>query len=169
MAFDLNSLDPQKVTFKNLISPGTKFVSRDVIKLDSIYSPEVNQNVVRKKGKNLPHIQILSKSLSNGIDYSKMPPVIRKKTQIINGKTYDYELICGYHRFEALKTLCQYESWIFDIYDVCLDGYSFEASVQTFKLQETNHMPALPNAADDVVNAILYLIEKGSVVVEAEV
>ena len=168
MAFALDSLDPKKVTFKHLISPGTKFVDRVLVKLDRIHSPEVNQNVVRKKGKNLPHIQILSKSLSNGIDYSKMPPVIRKKTQIINGKTYDYELICGYHRFEALKTICQYDSWIFDIYDICLDGYSFEDSVQTFKLQENNHTPALANAADDVVNAILYLIEKGSVLVEAE-
>ena len=168
MSFKLGTLDSKKVTFSHITSPGVKYVSRDIIRLDTIYSPEINQNVVRKKGKNLPHIQILSKSLSNGIDYSLMPPVVRKKTQIINGKTYDYELIFGYHRYEALKTLCQFDRWIFDTYDICLDGFSFEDSVQTLKLQENNHRPALANAADDVVNTILFLIEKGSQLVEAD-
>jgi len=158
------TLDPSKVTFDSIKSPGVNQIDRKVIPLSKIYIPQTD-NKVRKNRKNLPHIQKLIKSFQNGINYSKMPPVVRKKTQIVNGVTYEYELLCGNHRMDAFIS-CGFDEWIFDIYDVCLDGYSYAESVSTLQLQENDHEPALSSTSDDIVNTICYLLDKGSVLVE---
>lgn len=161
----LNKLDPEKVTFAVIVSPGVKFIQRIAIKLGLIYVPPMSDNPVRKKGKDLRNIQKLTKSLANGINYSKMPLVVRKCARVVDGVHYDYELVCGNHRFEALTALGQLE-WIFDVYEFALDGISYEDSVRTFQLQENDHEPQLESSIEDVVNVISRLIDRGSKLVD---
>jgi hypothetical protein len=94
-----------------------------------------------------------------------MPPVVRRNVRVVDGQNYDWELICGNHRVEALST-CGYEEWIFDVYEFALNGLSFEDSVRTFQLQENDHEPQLESSQDDVVNVISRLIKHGSRLVD---
>jgi hypothetical protein len=168
MSFDLNTLDRQKVTFVSIISPGVKHTKRDIIKIEQIYVPPntASKNKVRLKGKNISHTQKLVKGLNYGINYSKCPPIVIKKTQIVNGVQYDYELVCGNHRLEAFYAL-GYDRWIFDVYEICLNGFSYDDCVTTLQLQENDHDAELSSTADDVTNAIVYMISHGSKLVEA--
>jgi hypothetical protein len=159
--FKVENLDPEKVTFGVIVSPGAKYKDRKIIKLSEIYNPPMPTNPVRTKGKNLPHVQKLTKSLSADIDYSRMPPVVKEKTQLIDGKRYEYELIAGNHRLEAMGA-CNYDRWIFDVYEFALDGYSLIDSVRTFQLIENDHTPALESSTFDVTNSMAFLIENGS-------
>jgi hypothetical protein len=159
--FVLNSLDLAKVTFAPVVSPGAKFDCNQILPLDEIYVPPMADNPVRKAGKNLVNIQKLTQSLSRGIQYDKMPPVVIKRSRIVNGKHYKYELVCGNHRFEALVNN-GYDKWIFSIYQFGLNGVSFEDSIRTFQLMENDHAPALESSDEDISNIISYLIAHGS-------
>lgn len=163
--FKLDSLDPSKVTFRDIVSPGVKKVDRKIVNLSQIYQPPLVDNPVRKKQKDKEHIQSLVQCFTPGIDYSLMPPVVRWNPRIVDGVQYDYELLCGNHRLEAF-TMLGYERWIFDVYEICLDGISYEDSVRTLQLQENNHKAQLPSSKDDVINVICRLIDYGSKLVE---
>lgn len=165
--FKLSSLDVSKVTFGSIKSPGVRMAKdgRKIVELSTIYVPPMADNPVRKKQKNAEHIQKLTQSLTNGIDYALMPPVVRWNPRIVDGVSYDYELICGNHRYEAL-TILGYKQWIFDVYEFALNGISYEDSVRTFQLQENDHRPALESSKDDVINVISRLISYGSTLVE---
>lgn len=163
-------LDPTKVTFSILASRGTKFISRQIIQIEDIYIPAMKgdmSNSARKHGKNILHVQSLANSLQQGVDYSKMPPVVRSKVRKINGKIYLWELVTGNHRLEALRSLNLTE-WIFDVYEfITSDDANDEDSVSTFQLRENNFAPALPSTEDDVVNVVSRLINNGSKMIEA--
>jgi len=163
--FDVNTLDRKKVSFSGLISPGTKFQDNHVLDLSEIYVPPMTDNPVRKNGKNLVNVQKLTQSFSRGIQYDKMPPVVRKCSRIIEGHHYKYELICGNHRFEALQNN-SYTKWIFSLYEFALNGYSFEDSVRTFQLKENDHSPALEASDADISNIVARLIAHGSSLVQ---
>lgn len=164
--FDTKTLDPLKVTFDQIKSPGVTYVNRQVIKLDEIYNPPLKKdNSTRTNGKNIAHVQRLANSFSNGIDYSKMPPAIRVDSKIIDGKITKYEIITGNHRFEALRTL-GFTEWIFDIYDVPCSVYGYEDSIRTFQLKENDHAPSYSSSENDVVNTIVRLIAHSSKLVE---
>lgn len=163
--FKLDTLDPQKVTYGIIVSPGTQYKTRTIIKLSRIYVPPFTDNPVRAKGLDLPNIQKLAKSLSRGLNYSKMPPVVRWNPRVIDGIHYDYELVCGNHRVAAMHSL-GYDRWIFDVYEFRTDDYSYEDSVRTFQLQENDHEPALGSSTSDVVNIISRLIAQKSSLVE---
>lgn len=163
--FDVNTLDPNKVTFHFFSSPGTQFEDNKVIPLDEIYVPPMADNPVRKNGKNIVNVQKLTQSLSRGIQYDKMPPVVRKCSRIIEGKHYKYELICGNHRFDALRNN-SYDKWIFSIYKFALNGYTYEDSVRTFQLMENDHSPALEASDADISNIVARLIAHGSSLVQ---
>ena len=162
--FDVNTLDRAKVTFTPFTSPGTKFFDNDVLNLKEIYVPPMADNPVRKKGKNLVNVQKLTQSFSRGIQYDKMPPVVLKRSRMVDGKHYKWELICGNHRFQALENN-GYDKWIFSIYDFATDGYSYEDSVRTFQLKENDHSPALEASDEDISNVVARLIAHGSALV----
>jgi hypothetical protein len=149
------------LSFPIVVSPGVKYKDTIVIQLEDIYIPPAVDNPVRKKGKNAYHVQKLVTQLRNGIDYTKMPPVVCKNPRIIDGKQYKYELICGNHRLEAMSIL-GIKEWIFWLYDVAIDGYSYEDSVRTLQLEENNHATGLESSDHDVSNIIKRLIKKGS-------
>lgn len=156
------NLDPKKVTFPPMISKGAKFITNELITLSEIYVPPMADNPVRCKGKDPLNISRLAAVLSRiGIDYSKMPPVVYKKSFIKDGKHYKYVLVAGNHRFEAFEQ-CGFKEWIFSVYEFAHAGYSFEESLYNFQLLENNHYPQLESSEDDVVNMISRLIDRGS-------
>lgn len=161
--FDTKTLDPKKVTFTEITSPGVKFKTRIVISLDEIYVPPIKKdNSVRANGKNIPHVQRLKTSFANGIDYSMMPPTVRENTRIDDGVITKYEIVTGNHRFEALREL-GYTEWIFDVYVIPTGGqYGYEDAVRTFQLKENDHKPSFSNSEADVVHTIVKLIAHSS-------
>ena len=164
--FDVRTLDVKKVTYVPVNTVGTKFRQMQLIDMSKVYVPPMNTNPSRKKGLNLMNIQKLTISLRHGIDYSRMPPVVYKKSQIINGVHYEYVLVAGWHRFQALEN-CEYGQWIFCVYDFAQDGYSFEDSILKFGLVENDHQsPHLESSEEDVVNVIRLLIEHNSKLVD---
>lgn len=170
---DSNSqeLDPDKVTYGIIVSKGAKFIARQIIKLEDIYIPPMKGDIfnsARKHGKDVLHIQNLANSLQQGVEYSKMPPVVRRKVRTVNGKIYLWELVAGNHRIEALRSFNKKE-WIFDEYEfTCSDDYTLEDVISTFQLRENNFAPALASTEDDVVNVISRLINNGSKLIEPE-
>jgi hypothetical protein len=159
--YDVNTLDPKLVTFTAIYSPGSKFEKYETIPFSKIYQPSPNENYARKKGKDAAHIQSLKVCFSHGIDYSQMPPIVYKKHQIIDGVHYDYVLIAGWHRFEALQSL-GYDKWIFGVYQLAQDGYSFEESYVTLQNLENNHKAQKDSSEEDISNSIGRLISHGS-------
>jgi len=159
--FDTQTLDPQLVTFKALRCAGTKFEGYITIPLDEIYIPPMADNPARKNGKDPVNVNDLTQSLSHGIDYSLMPPTVRRCSRIVDGKHYKYELIAGNHRMEAF-TNNKYDKWIFGVYEFAINGYSYEDSVRPFQLMENDHRPSLPASEGDVSNIIVRMIAHGS-------
>jgi hypothetical protein len=167
--FDTKTLDPEKVTFTKIVSPGVRFKDRIIISLDDIHNPPLKKdNSVRSAGKNVQHIQRLETSFTNGIDYSLMPPTVREHTSIESGHITKYSIVTGHHRFEALRNLGFIE-WIFDIYEIPADGqYGYEDAVRTFQLTENDHRPSYASTEADVVNTVVRLISHSSKLVSPE-
>jgi len=65
-----------------------------------------------------PTISMLQVSMPTKPDWSESLMVVRKIKggKTVNGKTYWYELVVGYHRHTALTRQCIQE-WIFDVYE----------------------------------------------------
>lgn len=163
--FDTQALDYKLVTFDKLVSPGSVFVTYDKIFLDDIYVPPMADNPVRVGGKDPVNVMALVQSFSHGIDYSRMPPTVRRNPRIVDGKHYTWELITGNHRIEAFSIL-GYTEWIFGVYEFAQNGYSYEDSVRTFELMENDHKPQLASSENDVVNTVSRLIDYGSRLVD---
>ena len=155
-------LDTKKLTRITIVSPGSKYVETKVIPLSNIYVPQsvkgTTVNRARYKGLNPNHINKLAESLQNGIDYSKHPPIVVYKPQWVDGVYYEYELVAGAHRFEALRKNNANE-WIFDIYEIGIDGVSNAKAVASLQIRENDHTPEQPNSADDLINLLSYLIK----------
>lgn len=147
----------------NLIlkSPGSSFEHYREIEFTNIYVSEFGAlNKVRAEGKDTEHVNNLEESFSHGIDYSKMPPVVRWNPQKVNGKLYDYELVCGDHRIEALKHLGA-NKWVFGVYKFGVDDYIVTESIYLFQLTENDHEPAKPASQADVAKIGSMLVKEG--------
>ena len=133
-------LNKSKVARNIIFSPGSKQVEIKEIELSNIYVPQSVKgstvNKARYKGLNSNHINKLAESLSKGIDYSKPLPIVVKKEQWVDGKYYEYELVAGAHRFEAMRKNKE-TSWLFDVYVVGIDNdmrsYFFGKDASTIK------------------------------------
>jgi len=154
MTVNTKRLDPAKVTAEPIVSKGAKFLKHLKISFDEIYVPSMANNPVRKDGKNFENVNNLKQALEKGIKYNLLPPVVRKNPQFVNGKSYNYELVAGNHRWEALRDN-NYKEWIFSLYEFGVDGVSDELSVQEFQLMENDHPPQLQASSDDLVNSIV--------------
>jgi hypothetical protein len=159
--FDTQALDYKLVTFDKIVSPGSVFIEYEKISLDDIYVPPMADNPVRVGGKDPVNVMALVQSFSHGIDYSRMPPTVRRNPRRVDGKHYTWELITGNHRMEAfLKN--GYTEWIFGVYEFARNGYSYEDSVRTFQLMENDHKPQLESSLNDIINTVSRLIAHGS-------
>jgi len=166
--FDINTLNPSKVTFGKYGTPGVEYIDRKIVDLSKIHIPPMKYNPVRKKGKNYNNVQRLTESFRNGINYSQSPPIVREKVQLIDGHTYEYELITGNHRLEALFAN-KYSKWIFDVYAIVDNANcTYEDSLRTLQLDENDHSPHLETSEDDAVNIICRLLEYNSKLVQPD-
>jgi len=167
--FDINTLDPSKVTFGHYNTPGVKYIDRRNIDLSKIRIPPMIDNPTRADGKNVFNIQRLIESFRNGINYSQSPPIVREKVQMIDGQSYEYELIAGNHRLEALFAN-NYKKWIFDVYEIAgNENCTYEDSLRTLQLDENDHSPHLSTSENDAVNIICRLLDKQSKIVKPDV
>ena len=166
--FDINTLNPSKVTFGQYKTPGVEYIDRRIVDFSKIHIPPMKYNPVRKKGKNYNNIQRLTESFRNGISYSEPPPIVREKVQLIDGHTYEYELIAGNHRLEALFSN-NYSKWIFDVYAIVGNANcTYEDSLRTLQLDENDHSPHLETSEDDAVNIICRLLDHNSKIVKPD-
>ena len=164
--FNSKTLDPSKVTFGKYKSPGVKFVDRKVVPIEKIYIPAIKDNPVRKNKKDPLHVARLQTSLSSGIDYSKSPPLVKRSVKQIDGDIFEYELIAGNHRLEAMR-ISDIEEWIFDEYEIFgNDKVTYNDALRTLQLLENNHSPQLPSSESDVVSIVCKMIEEESKLVE---
>lgn len=165
--FDLTTLDPKKVTATPFNGPGFKYEEFPQISqicfLDDVWVEPRENNHARYDTLDEYQIQKLVVQFANGINYNLAPPILRKliTPMIVKGKTYHHVLICGHHRFEAMKRL-GYDRWIFWFYELCLDGYSYDDSKLTLQLIENNHHTPLPSKAEDVSSGLIHLIRNNS-------
>jgi hypothetical protein len=161
--FDVNTLDPKKVTSIPFTGPGVEYEDCLPVELKEVYVNPQKINHARFAGKNEYQVQRLVITLSNGIYYDRPPLIIRElpNPKVIDGVTYRYELLCGHHRFEALRRL-GYTKWLFWLYKVGLNGYSYVDSVRTLQFLENDHDAALPSEAEDVSLGIAELIDANS-------
>mgnify|MGYP003652461860 CR=1 FL=1 len=142
---------------------GSKHQETLILGTDKIYVPKSTSgktiNRARKKYLNQDHINKLAVSLVKGIDYSKRPPIVVKKHQWVDGTFYEYELICGSHRFAAMNK-SNILSWVFDVYVLGTDGIAKDLAMVTLQMRENDHAWELPSTADDLINMIGFLIEQ---------
>lgn len=154
MPVNTKKLDPAKVTAEPILVKGVKFLKHLKISFDEIHVPPMNNNSARKDSTNYENVNNLKQSLEKGIKYNLLPPVVRKNPQFINGKSYNYELIDGHHRWHAMQD-SNYNEWIFSLYEFGVDGVSYENSVEDLQLSANDHPPQLPASVADVANIIV--------------
>lgn len=155
MTFNHKSIRPEKVTHGTINVPGVNFLERKILTVDQIYQPPIANNPTRSKGKDSSQVLSLQHSLSLGIDYSRMPPIVKRiipRMDVLGNMLY-YELVTGHHRMEALRTL-GYDSWVFDVYD----NITAEDVKITVQFKENDHTPQLSVTENDAVKTILTLI-----------
>jgi hypothetical protein len=165
MTFNVHTLDPNLVKAKIIVGPGVLYDNTKVIEFKDIYVSPQENNHARVITKDANQIQLLMANFTNGVYYDRKPPIVRENPREIDGVIYKYELLCGHHRFEAMKRL-GYDRWIFWIYKICLNGYSLDDCRLTLQLLENDHDSQLASSAEDVSGAIIYLINHGSRLVQ---
>lgn len=161
------NLLPNKVTATPIEFPGVKILNTTpkLINLSTIFVNPQSNNLVRVNVKDEQHVQKLSDSLRNGIDYNSRVPIVIENPRVIDGINYRYELLDGHHRFEALVTLKKTE-WLFWVYEVGTDGVPYNDALRMLQLRSNDHQAALSSSVDDTVGIICELIKKGSSVVQ---
>lgn len=165
MTFNVHTLDPNLVTASKILGPGIAYHDSKVIEFKDIFVGPQSNNHARAKTKDPNQVQSLMVNFANGIYYDRRPPIVRENPREIDGVIYKWELLCGHHRFEAMKRL-GYDRWVFWIYKICLDGYSLDDCRITLQVLENNHDSSLTNSAEDAAGAIMWLINHGSRLVE---
>lgn len=164
MAFDLNTLDENKVTAPKITGPGVEFVEPKIIDFKKIWVNSQENNHARLEIDD-NQVQALKVNFADGIRYEFAPPIVRELPQVIDGQAYEYELIDAHHRWFAMHEL-GYDRWIFWVYKVCLDGYSLDDSKITLQLKANNHYSSKSSTIEDAVGAICWLLAHNSRLVE---
>ena len=151
-------LDTRKVTRALIVQEG--HVEPRSIKLDEIYVPKHDTS----SGNNVTRYELDLKNVVNlqvalhFPDWSKPLMIVKeiKGGKEIDGKTHYYELVAGFHRFEALSRNGVKE-WLFDIYDFTGKPES-ESDIQAL---ENDHAPDKKMDKFGLANWLKYNVEKG--------
>lgn len=154
-------LDLTQYKIKPIVTPGVKHLDTKEVKTSLIYVPPMIDNPLRTDGLDLTKVEALTIALPNGINYGMRAPILRKNHRTIDGQIYDYDLVDGHHRFEAMFH-AGIDEWIFEIYEFGLNKVSFEDSFRTLQLVTNDHLPQNPSTITDVANTISRLIKMGS-------
>lgn len=142
---------------------GIKHIDRKKIKLDEIYTGEIEHNVGRVHGAIRGNVVKISESLkSRGVIYSMPLPVVEKlQTPLISkGKKYYYKLIDGNNRYKAFLEN-KYNEWVFDVIEIGVDSIPHKLALHTFAQIRNDHAHAEPHKSEDVIKAASELILEG--------
>jgi hypothetical protein len=153
--------DSEKVTRALIVGEG--FRQNDIIEvsLNEIFVPffagDRPANTTRPEGLDALNIASIQSSMRSGIDYSKPLMIIKKLSgveAIINGKTYKYILIAGFHRMAALQRLGK-TIWLFDLYT--FDNTAAEIECQ---VKENNHSPSKPLSINGLAKTLTWFVDQ---------
>ena len=149
---------------------GFKYVTRAIVPFDQIYEPKINSNnnTVRKD-KCPTYINALIDSFRNGIEHSRPVPILVRKTGVnASDKVTNYERYDGNNRHEAL-TIVGFTEYVFDIleYDPS-SGVGEEEARITLQLKANDHVIQSPTSKDDVIRAVLQLLQIGATMVKPD-
>jgi hypothetical protein len=114
-------------------------------------SAEGNGNTARLHGTDPAAVEILQKSLHCGWDSTEYLPCVRKMP---NGSEYEYELVYGFNRVEALENLDK-KQFYFDVAE-CDDSQIFD--IRTI---ENEGLPKALNKEADISHSTCEKISKG--------
>lgn len=161
----LRPIRKEDLTRKPIVATGSQLV--DTIEIDprDVYIPLLREGVARNAVRtklDQEHILALQGSLDKEVDPSQpVPGVMRyERPKVIDGKTYKYELVFGFHRQYAILK-CMFESYVYDVYKFGVDGVPFLKSIRTLQLVENDKLPAKNSKGDEIANIIMELIEVG--------
>jgi len=133
-------LDTKMVTRALIVEEG--HIEPRSIPLEEIYVPkedETDGNNVTRYELDMNHVTNLQVALHYP-DWSSPLMIVKeiKGGKEIDGKTYYYQLVAGFHRFEALSNNLTLE-WLFDVYDFT-GKPELESIIQAL---ENDHKPQL--------------------------
>jgi hypothetical protein len=151
-------LDTEMVTRTLIVEEG--HIEARSILLEEIYVPkedETDGNNVTRYELNMNHVTNLQVALHYP-DWSMTLMIVKeiKGGKEINGKTYYYQLVAGFHRFEALSNNVTLE-WLFDVYDFT-GNPELESIIQAL---ENDHKPQLVMTKAGLTNWLKHQVEKG--------
>ena len=108
-------------------------------------------------------------SFRNGIEHSRPVPILVRKTGVnASDKVTNYERYDGNNRHEAL-TIVGFTEYVFDIleYDPS-SGVGEEEARITLQLKANDHVIQSPTSKDDVIRAVLQLLQIGATMVKPD-
>ena len=151
-------LDTKMVTRALIVKEG--HIEPRSIKLGEIYVPKNDTS----SGNNITRYELDMKNVANlqvalhFPNWSLTLMIVKeiKGGKEIDGKTYYYELVAGFHRYEALTKNHTIE-WIFDVYDFT-GKPELESDVQAL---ENDHAPDKKMDIKGLANWLQYQVEKG--------
>ena len=158
-----NNILPQDVLFGIWDVENCKFEYRSNIPLSSIYIPPMIENPARYHKKDQENIDGLAKDFDeNGISYADAPPILEeiKGGLVVDGVTYEYRLVCGAHRVDAMIKN-GYTEWVFDVYS--FHGQDPKAAMTSLQFAENNHKVRLPSRPVDIQGGLKVLIADKSI------
>ena len=153
-----NNILPQDVLFGLWKVKDSKFETRKLVSLSSIHTPPAIENPARHHKKDQDNIDGLAKDFDeHGISYADAPPILEKIKGglVVDGVTYEYKLVCGAHRVDAMLKN-GYTEWVFDVYS--FHGKDPASATISLQFAENNHKVRLPNRPDDIKHALGQLI-----------
>lgn len=159
----MKGLKAKDFTYKFEATPGIRYTKRMLIKLDEIYTGQVEHNPGRVQGATRGGVARITGSLNDrGVDYTLPVPVVEELVTpiVANGKKYYYQLIDGVNRFKAFLNL-NYTQWVFDFVQIGVGGVNRAFALETFAQIRNDHAPCTPHSVEDIHGAAARLIGSG--------
>lgn len=135
------------------------FIENIVLNPEDVYMPKEEKggnNNATRKALSQPNILALQTALKYP-DWNEPLPVVKRIPggKTINGKTYRYQLVAGYHRMTALLRN-QTQPWIFALYE-----FANEKDELRFQAKENDKKPQNAIDHDGLVNYLTYMVSRG--------
>ena len=152
---------PNKNTITRTLVVEKGYVDTIELNPEDIYIPKElkgTANNVTRLSLDESNIQSLQQALQKP-DWS-LPLIVVKRIPgglTVNGKTYRYQLVAGYHRLTALLRNHQ-PNWLFDVYE-----FATEEEEIDFQALENDHAPRRPIDLNGLVNYLSYKVNKGMI------
>jgi len=159
----MKNLKVKDFTYKFEVTPGIRYLQRVQMKLEDIYTGQVEHNPGRVQGATRSGVARITGSLNDrGVDYSLPVPVVESLVTpiVANGKKYYYQLIDGVNRFKSFLNL-DYTQWVFDVIQFGFDGVSRAFALETFAQIRNDHAPCTPHSVEDIHASAARLIGSG--------